>query len=186
MNFKTICFTILLLSPLVFSTSRMEMKIQPKDSDTIEQRIVTSDSFATRPDSSPSYFLIFFDKDPNNCDQQAYINIAAPTGEFLHKGRYDNISGQQVSGMTQPLLDFYYTEPNGARYPCLDNAQTGFFDITELKFNNEGGISEIGLNFEIHCIVNGQPEKRAVTGTLTHKEDGNNILTTRKVAKFLE
>src|SRR5689334_4253545 len=138
--FKYFFIGIICLYPFVSTTSKMDLKIQPKDSTTIQERTVTSASFQTRADSSSTSFLIFFDKDPQSCDQQAYINIATNENS-LHKGRYENISGN--TGSSQPFLDFYYTEPNGLRYHCLDNNQTGFFEITELGFNSDREVNEI-------------------------------------------
>ena len=164
----------------IFASSRMEMNIQPKDSQKIEERIVTSDLFSTRADSGSTYFLIFFDKDPQSCDQEAYINIAAPSKESLKLGRYDNIQGNDDVSRTGPLLDFYYTEPNGLRYHCIDSIQTGFFEINELEFNREGEVSKLAFKFEIHCLIKGKSEKRAASGNLVYSE------VSGKMLKFLE
>jgi hypothetical protein len=176
MDMKLIILVLLAILPLYLGRSQMKLQIQPKDSTDVQERTVDSGSFSARADSSATFFLIFFDKNPDVCDQQAYINVAPPVGQLLQKGRYENISGQDSKTRTQPFVDFYYTEPNGLRYHCLDNDQTGFFEISEVSFNREGEVSKISLSFEIHCVVNGQPEKRAAKGTLSYQEDSYGAL----------
>jgi len=60
---------ILLLSLHIYSKTEMNIRIHPKDSEEIQERIVDPQSFSTRADSDRSNFLIFFDKDPDSCDQ---------------------------------------------------------------------------------------------------------------------
>lgn len=172
----------LVLISYITSRNEMTLKIQPKDSQEIQERTVDDASFYVRADSSINYFLIFFDKDPNVCDQQAYINVSAEKGAQLKIGTYEDTVGEDTPGRTKALLDFYYTEPNGLRFHCLDSQQKGVFNIQELQYNDNGEVQKISLDFEIHCIVKGVPEIRGAQGTL--KYENNNQRVTN--LKFLE
>ncbi len=173
---------LLVLISKIASKSEMTFKIQPKDSEDIQERIVNDSSFHVRADSNNNYFLIFFDKDPNECDQQAYINVSAEKGSHLKIGNYEETVGEDTPDRTNALLDFYYTEPNGLRFHCLDNQQKGIFSIQELDFNDNGEVKIISIEFEIHCIVKGVIDKRGVKGILKYYQ--NNSESTE--LKFLE
>jgi len=148
----------------------MSIKIQPKDSEETQERNINSNSFNTRADSDQKFFLIFFDKDPQTCDQQAYINIAAEKGSVLKAGLYEDTVGADSDSRTKALLDFYYTEPMGLRFHCLDNLQKGVFKINEIVSNDDGEVSKLSLDFEIHCVKDGVAEKRGVIGSLVYDE----------------
>jgi len=80
-------------------------------------------------------------------------------------------------------LDFYYTEPRGLRFHCLDNEQVGKFSIKELDFNYQNEVKKIFIEFEINCVVNGVVTKNAVTGSLSYDE--NDMIKTNSL-KFIE
>ena len=76
-------YFLLLILPFSLAKTELSLTIQPKDlSVPPETRILTYPSFPARADSTFSTFLIFWDKDPVQCDQQAYINIGS-SGEML-------------------------------------------------------------------------------------------------------
>lgn len=190
MKFQHFILGLLLLAPLLSCLTQISLKIQTKDSPQIHERNISSGEYYCRADSSPNNWLILFDRNPNRCDKKGYIQIAAPEGEFLQKKRYENFTGNKKNA-DKPFLYYYYTEPGGIRYHCFDDLQTGWFEITELKFNREGEVQQIAFTFEIHCIVNGQVEKRASTGSFRHSETSSKLEMTSMTpavtaVKFLE
>lgn len=81
-------YFVLLILPFCMAITELTLTIQPKDlSSPPETRILTYPSFPARADSTFSTFLIFWDKDPVQCDQQAYINIGS-SGELLKNGMF--------------------------------------------------------------------------------------------------
>jgi len=146
----------------------MQIKITPKDSEREESRVTDSKSFNTRADSNSNFFLIFFDKDPETCDQQAYINIAAEKGSVLAPGLYSETVGTDSESRTKALLDFYYTEPKGLRFHCLDSHQKGSFKVNEVLFNGDNEVQKLSIDFEIFCVKDGVVEKRGAKGSLVY------------------
>lgn len=78
--------------------------------------------------------------------------------------------GSDSPSRASSLLSFYYTEPDGLRYHCYDDLQSGFFEITDISYNRDGLISRIKFDFEIHCLINGNPEQRAAVGKMAYEE----------------
>ena len=184
-KFLKLSFLLIILTfSSVSCLSEMQIKIQPKDSETIESREINSNSFNTRADSDSNFFLIFFDKDPQICDQQAYINIAAEKGSVLKPGFYEDAVGSDSDTRSKALLDFYYTEPKGLRFHCLDNLQKGSFTVKEVLYNQINEVKSLNLELEIHCIKDGVVDKRGVKGSLVYDED-DMVKKLSKNLKFL-
>jgi len=166
-----ILFLLFTIINIIYSKSSLSVNIQPKDSETIESRTMDSSNSNVRGEGNFKYFLVFFDQNQQSCSQQGYINIAAPRGNTLKLNEvYNDIVGEDSSSRTKALLNFYYTEPKGLRYHCFDNIQVGSFTISDLFYNHDGDLTKISLSFKLHCVVNGTPEKRGVTGKVTWSE----------------
>lgn len=169
-NSILLVISLLLSMRSILSLTEMQIKILPKDSETSESRTINSNSFSTRADSNQNYFLIFFDKNAEACDQQAYINIAAEKGSVLRPGDYTDTVGTDSESRVKALLDFYYTEPKGLRFHCVDSLQKGTFTVEEVLYNESFEVQKLKIKFEIFCLKDGVAEKYGAQGSLVYDE----------------
>ncbi|MFP7754727.1 hypothetical protein ACLG6S_08760 [Thermodesulfobacteriota bacterium B35] len=72
------------------------------------------------------------------------LNFAAPSGEILQTGTFDDAARYPFQSPTQPGLSI-----SGDGRGC--NTLTGRFDILELSYNTVGEIEHFAADFEQHC-----------------------------------
>ncbi len=160
------------------SSSHISLTIEHKETGESETREMSGRG----GEGDEAYFLVFFDQDPESCDKQAYVNLEPAANDVLKANtKYEYFTGTHEKG--QPFFYFYYTEPAGLRYHCSDDLQTGYFQINTFETNRgDRSIKKIEVEFEIHCVVNGEPEKRKASGVVTYEEDSS----IEQILKFLE
>jgi hypothetical protein len=73
-----------------------------------------------------------------------YLNFAAPSGQTLHPGPYEDATRYPFQSPTLPGLSVY---GNGSG--C--NTLTGRFDILEISYTSGGEIDRFAADFEQHC-----------------------------------
>ncbi|HET6504256.1 MAG TPA: hypothetical protein VFG87_26190, partial [Amycolatopsis sp.] len=73
-----------------------------------------------------------------------YLDLAAPSGQILAPGTYDNAARDPFQGPTQPGLSFY-----GDGRGC--NTVTGSFTVQQAVFGPQGYVQELDATFTQHC-----------------------------------
>jgi len=72
------------------------------------------------------------------------LNLAAPEGQALAPGAYENAARYPFQESTQPGLDFY-----GDGRGC--NTVEGRFQVEEIRISSFGYVERLKANWELHC-----------------------------------
>ncbi len=158
-------FLFLIITYAYSESAHMEIKFYPRRATTPVSKWLDSRSIGTRGEGNMSYFLVFFSNGTGTC-KMGYINIAAPRGQMLKNGIFNDIVGEDSSSRTKALLSFYYTEPRGSRFHCFDNNQVGDFNISIIEFDNYWQLKNITFTFNVYCVINGQTQKNGASGSV--------------------
>lgn len=83
------------------------------------------------------------------------FNLAAPEGLELKPGVYESAQRHPFQDIDKPGLDF-----SGTGRGC--NSLTGFFEIRNVEYNDEGDVEELDVYFEQHCEGNAAALKGSI------------------------
>lgn len=143
--FWSVIIVFMLFSQVSNAATFLYLKSEPGDYIGLgkEQTLTTDDGIFTATGSVSEGVVTVSFEGTSRWD----LNFAAPGGEVLQPGSYENAACYPFQSPIQPGLSVY-----GDGRGC--NTLTGSFDILEISYTLEGEIERFAANFEQHCEGN--------------------------------